>query len=77
MSYRKLFTITRELQKKRVPDDLMQLIFEYVGDLNETSDELIDKHAFYRIEDLISGKTYAHYCKCCEQILLDKSMQLF
>ena len=73
MDYRKLFVITRELQKKRVPDDLMQLIFEYVGDMDETIDELQNKHVFYRIENLITGKTYAHYCSCCDQTLCYKT----
>ena len=73
MDYRKLFVITRELQKKLMPDDLMQLTFEFVGDLNETVEELSDKHLFYRIEDLISGKTYAHYCSCCDIILCYKT----
>ena len=73
MDYRKLFVITRELQKKRVPDDLMQRIFEYVGDLNETSEELQDKHAFCRIENLITGKTYMHYCYYCDLVLCYKT----
>ena len=73
MDYRKLFVITRELQKKRVPDDLMQLIFEYVGDMNETSEDLNNKYAFCRIENLITGKTYMHYCFYCDLLLCYKT----
>ena len=73
MNYRKLFVITREMQKKRMPDDLMQLTFEFIGDLDETLEELKNKHVFSRIQNLISGKTYAHYCHCCDRILMFKT----
>lgn len=73
MNYKKLFVITRQFQKRQTPDDIMQLMLEFVGDLDETRNDLRHKHAFCRVEDRITGRTYCHYCKHCEQILMYKT----
>ena len=63
MNYRKFFVITREFQKKHMPDDLMQLAFEFLGDIDESVSDMINKHAFVRIETSITGKIWGHYCQ--------------
>ena len=73
MNYKKLFVITRQLQRREMPDDLMQLTLEFVGDLDEKRKELRHKHAFCRIDNLVTGVTICHYCKHCKIILMYKT----
>ena len=73
MNYKKLFAITRQLQRREMPDDLMQLTLEFVGDLNETRKDLRHKHLFCQIRNSVTGEKYCHYCKSCDQILMYKT----
>ena len=73
MNFRKLFVITREFQKRDMPDDLMQLTLEFLGDIDESVEELRNKHAFVRIETSITGKTFGHYCQHCRSFFSYKT----
>ena len=73
IDYRKLFVITRELQKKNMPDDLMQLTLEFVGDLNESCEDLMNKYAFCKISNVVTKTTYGHYCYYCDRVLWFKT----
>lgn len=85
MDYKKLFKIQKSLLKNDIPDDLMPIIFEYLGDLNESVDELRNKHAFYKITgnyvarinwigstQIIDWKPYTpgHFCNVCQKFYL-------
>ena len=73
MNFRKLFVITREFQKHDMYDDLIQLALEFLGDLDETVEELRNKHAFVRIETSITHKIFGHYCHHCRLFLCYKT----
>ena len=54
-------------------DDLMQLALEFLGDIDETVEELRNKHAFCRIDKKKTGETFAHHCRLCRCTLLYKT----
>ena len=73
MNFQKVFTVTRQLERNNIPLDLIQLTLEFVGDLNETVDDLVNKHVFSRIEESIYEHDIAFYCHACNTILFYKT----
>ena len=83
--YKKLFTIQKCLRQHNVPDDLIPIFFQYLGDLNETEVDLINKYCFYKVcyddpyfrpNGTIFTTIHTHlgyYCNVCERILKYKS----
>ena len=83
MNYKHIFAIQKQLLKQNVPEDVIPLFFEYIGDLKETPNDLINKQCFYKIthddieycrnsqNKLVKTwkRVYAgHYCTICEKI---------
>ena len=80
MDYKKTFTIQKYLIKNKVPDDLFPIIFEYLGDITETHEDLINRWCFYELyyDHLMfvrPGNSYffcndmfGHYCRVCNKI---------
>ena len=83
MNYKHLFTIHRQLLKRDIPDDLMPVFFEYLGDLNETLDDLTNQNCWYKITyddiDYIRNQQDklvkmwqrrhgGHYCLVCKKV---------
>ena len=75
MDYKKLFVIVKEFCKKDMPDDLMQLTLEFVGDLDESGNDLIHKHSFLQLKTFGTGTVLCSYCKLCNRILCMKSQK--
>ena len=84
--YKKLFAIHKQLLKREIPEDVIPLFFEFLGDLNETPSDLDNKHCFYEVTYekpyyLTDGKTVfttieyelGYYCNVCNKILLVKT----
>lgn len=79
-NYKYIFAIHRALLKRDIPDDLMPIFFEYIGNPTETFDDLINKWCFYQISynsprtSLITKKiryerfSFGHYCSVCDKI---------
>ena len=81
--YKKLFAIHKQLLKHEIPEDVIPLFFEYLGRLNETAEDLDNKHCFYTVYYKKpyykpDGKTlftsikyeFGHYCNVCKKIYL-------
>ena len=83
MNYKHLFAIHKQLLKHEMPDDLIPLFFDYLGDLNETVHDMINQHCWWRITyddtDFILAqnnklaRTWSrthggHYCTICDKI---------
>ena len=77
--YKKLFTIHRELLKRKIPDDIVPIFFDYLGEnLDETGEDLINRHCFYEVKCKEKYKSYrqikyhtykfGHYCQVCDKI---------
>lgn len=74
--YKTIKAIQQGLYDNDVPDDLFDLIFDYYGDLNETVDDLINKHCFHKIlcSSLIQ-ELKGYYCSVCHKFLELKTMK--
>ena len=73
-NYKNLFTISRSLLKNNIPDDLIPIFFEYLGNLNESVTDLKNKHCwaeikYYDLDDKFD-RTFGHYCFCCNELYL-------
>ena len=81
MDYKKVFTIHKYLIRNEIPDDLMPIIFEYIGNLDESVEDLINHWCFHQLimdEPLFScrdgkiiyiGNTiFGFYCSVCQKI---------
>lgn len=68
--YKTIKAIQQGLYDNDVPDDLFDMIFEYYGDFDETIDDLINKHCFYKIlcSSLIQ-ELKGYYCSVCNKFL--------
>lgn len=81
MNYNKLFCIQKELYKHSIPDDLVPIFFDYIGDLDETSIDLINKRCFWKIEykhpTLFKNYYFrlGYYCNVCNKILQHTSVK--
>ena len=76
--YNRFFAIQRQLHKYSMPEDLVPIVFDYLGKLNETYDDLINKRCLWLIdyEDTLPfymSKPYrqemGHYCNVCNKVL--------
>ena len=83
MNHRHLFAIHKQLLRRNIPDDLMPIFFDYLGDLNESVDDLTNKHCWYKItyddteyfrthdDKLVKSwcrKRGGHYCNVCNKV---------
>ena len=75
MDFKKTYTIQKYLIKNKVPDDLFPIIFEYLGDITETQEELINRWCFYELHYDQYANSYVfwntmlgHYCRVCNKI---------
>ena len=80
--YKKLFKIHRELMKYHIPDDIVPIIYEYIGNLNESEIDLANKWCFYIVKhnrdfhDRLTNKflytkenvILGYYCTVCGKI---------
>ena len=84
IDYKKLFVIHKHLLKNHIPDDLMLLFFEYIGDLNESVSDLVTKHCFYIVrykypyliapkEHYMVERVFGHYCNLCKKLYIMQS----
>ena len=48
--FKHTLALNRALIRQDVPDDLIPIFFQYVGDFKETPDDLINKHCWSRME---------------------------
>ena len=84
MNYKKIFTIHRHLLKNDMPDDLIPIFFEYLGDIDETVEELKNRHCFYEVQCLwhVANKIFqrcriGYYCKLCEKMYMIQTQSQF
>ena len=83
MNYKHLFAIHKHLLKREMPDDLIPIFFDYLGDLNETVEDLTNQHCWYKITyddiDYFRNDQYklvkswcrkhgGHYCSICHKV---------
>ena len=73
--YKLLFKIHKELLKQSMPDDLIPIFFDYLGKLDETADDLINKRCFHSIHYehpsvFIKTALFGHYCSVCDKIYM-------
>ena len=74
--YKTIKAIQQGLYDNDVPDDLFDMIFEHYGDFEETRDDLINKHCFYKIlcSSLIQ-ELKGYYCSVCDKFLEFKTIK--
>lgn len=63
--YKRIFRIAKHLRYHNLPEDLIQEIFEFVGEINESIDDLKNSHSFtqfFHKNTQICHGTYCHYC---------------
>ena len=68
--YKTIKAIQQGLYENDVPDDLFDMMFQFYGDFDETIDDLINKHCFYKI--LCSSfirELKGYYCSVCNKFL--------
>ena len=84
MTYKHIFATEQELINRNVPDDLIPIFFDYLGEPTETSLDLSNKHCLYRVDytapTIINGElramtdiTFGHYCCLCDKLYLMES----
>ena len=71
--YKKFFIIQKQLLKHNVPEDVIPIFFDYLGKLDETLDDLDNKHCFYEITCNNDDTHFGTYCNVCEKILFLKT----
>ena len=75
--YKKFFTIQRQLLKCEIPEDLIPIFFDYLGKLDETVEELDNKHCFYKITHDKDAKApdthFGTYCNVCKKVMFLKT----
>ena len=74
--YKKISTIQNCLYDNNVPTDLHSIIFDYYGDLDESVEDLMNKHCFYQINcSSFIQRLRGYYCQICNKFLEVKSMR--
>ena len=71
--YKRIFRITKILRNHNLPDDLIQRIFEYVGEINESIIDLKNSHAFTQFFQTGTEACYGTYCHYCDKVLVVSS----
>jgi hypothetical protein len=72
-TFRTILRIHKSLLLHDIPDDIMPIIFDYLGDVSETPIELTNKHCFilvcYKCPYHRALASKGHYCLLCNRIL--------
>lgn len=80
MTTQQILRVNRSLILQDFPDDIINLVLEYSGDLRETEHDLINRHCFYRPKtkdhkNINAWFMKGNFCSVCDKFLMMRSLK--